>query len=53
MKSTIYAGGISPTRLQNIINLLGFYIDSLPLNYLGEPIFKGIPKACHVQPIAE
>ncbi|AES69498.1 hypothetical protein MTR_3g030730 [Medicago truncatula] len=37
--------GISPTRLQNIINLLGFYIDSLPLNYLGEPIFKGIPKA--------
>jgi hypothetical protein len=44
---------ISPTRPQNIINLLGFYIDYLPFNYLGVSIFKGRPKACHLQPIAE
>lgn len=52
-KSTIYSGGISPTRLQNIINLLGFTVGTLPFNYLGVPIFKGRPKACYLQPIAD
>jgi len=40
MKSTTYAGGISPTRLQNIINLLGFYIDSLPFTVWGYQFLK-------------
>lgn len=52
-KSTIYSGGISPTRLQNIINLLGCRVGTLPFNYLGVPIFKGRPKACYLQPIAD
>jgi len=47
-KSTIFSGGITTQRLQNIINLLGFNIDSLPFNYLGVPIFKGRPKICHL-----
>jgi hypothetical protein len=25
----------------------------MPFNYLGVPIFKGKPKACHLQPIAD
>ena len=52
-KSTIYLGGISPTKLQNIINLLGFTIGTLPFNYLRVPIFKGKPKACYLQPITD
>jgi hypothetical protein len=52
-KSTIYAGGISQNRLQNIVNLLGFEIGTLPFNYLGVPIFRGKPKTIHLQPIAD
>jgi len=52
-KSTIFSGGISQARLNNIVNLLGFEIGSLPFIYLGVPIFKGRPKAIHLQPIAD
>jgi len=52
-KSTIFAGGISSARLQNIINLFGFSVGSFPFNYLGVPIFKGRPKTCYLQPIAD
>ncbi|PNY16800.1 ribonuclease H, partial [Trifolium pratense] len=52
-KSTIYSGGISYVRLQNIVNLFGFKVGSLPFNYLGAPIFKGRPKARYFQPIAD
>jgi len=52
-KSTIFAGGISTTRLQNIINLFDFSVGFFPFNYLGVPIFKGRQKACYLQPIAD
>ena len=43
-KSSIFHGGISPNRLHDIVDLLGFSIGSLPFSYLGAPIFKGKPK---------
>jgi hypothetical protein len=52
-KSTIYSGSISPRRLELIVQVLNFNIGSLPFNYLGVPIFKGKPKAIHLQPIAD
>ncbi|GAU47353.1 hypothetical protein TSUD_190190 [Trifolium subterraneum] len=52
-KSTIFAGGISQIRLNNIVNLIGFKVGSLPFNYLGIPIFKGRPKARYFYPIAD
>ena len=52
-KSTIFAGGITQGRLQNIIDLLGFEVGTLPFNYLGVPIFKGRPKVSYLQPIAD
>ena len=52
-KSTIYSGSITPRRLDLIVALLNFNIGSMPFNYLGVPIFKGEPKACHLQPIAD
>jgi hypothetical protein len=36
-----------------IVQHLGFKVGSLPFNYLGVPIFKGKPKACYLQPIAD
>jgi mannosylglycoprotein endo-beta-mannosidase len=39
--------------LDLIVALLNFNIGSMPFNYLGVPIFKGKPKACHLQPIAD
>jgi ribonuclease HI len=52
-KSTIYPGSISPRRLELIVQLMHFNIGTLPFSYLGVPIFKGKPKACHFQPIAD
>jgi hypothetical protein len=52
-KSFIYAGVISPQRLHQIATQLGFNIGVLPFVYLGAPIFKGNPKKCHLQPIAD
>jgi len=52
-KSTIFSGGISESRLHNIINLFGFSIGSLPFTYLGAPIFKGRPKPIYFQAIAD
>ncbi|CAJ2641500.1 unnamed protein product [Trifolium pratense] len=52
-KSSIYAGSISQSRLAIIANSLGFQIGSLPFTYLGVPIFKGKPKKCHLQPLAD
>jgi hypothetical protein len=39
--------------LDIIVALLNFRLGSLPFNYLGVPIFKGKPKSCHLQPIAD
>ena len=52
-KSTIYSNSINQVRLNHIVLLLNFNIGSLPFNYLGIPIFKGKPKVCHLQPIAD
>jgi hypothetical protein len=52
-KSTIYSGGISQPRLNNIVNNNGFNVGSFPFNYLGVPIFKGKPKARFFYPIAD
>ncbi|WJX52536.1 hypothetical protein P8452_38639 [Trifolium repens] len=52
-KSFIYAGAISSQRLHSIPNQLGFSIGVLPFVYLGIPIFKGKPKKCHLQPLAD
>jgi ribonuclease HI len=52
-KSTIFAGGISNARLQQISQFIGFNIGSFPFTYLGIPIFKGKPKKAYLQPIAD
>jgi ribonuclease HI len=52
-KSTIYSGSITHGRLELIVQLLNFKIGSIPFSYLGLPIFKGKPKACHLQPLAD
>jgi hypothetical protein len=52
-KSTIFSGSITRGRLNLIVNLLNFQIGSLPFNYLGIPIFRGKPKVCWLQPIAD
>jgi len=52
-KSTIFSSSISRSRLEHLVNMLGFNSGNLPFNYLGVPIFKGKPKASHLQPIAD
>jgi len=52
-KSYIYTSGVSQSRLNNIVQLLGFNIGSLPFTYLGAPIFKGRPKVAYFQRIAD
>lgn len=52
-KSTLFSDSISHSRMERIVNLLNFKIGSIPFNYLGVPIFKGKPKVCHLQPIAD
>jgi hypothetical protein len=52
-KSTIFSGSITQGRLNLMVNLLNFQIGSLPFNYLGIPIFRGKPKVCWLQPIAD
>jgi hypothetical protein len=52
-KSFIYAGAFSSQRLHHIADQLGFNIGVLPFVYLGAPIFKGKPKKCHLQAVAD
>lgn len=52
-KSTFYSGSVSYRRQAAIAEILGFAIGKLPFVYLGIPIFKGKPRACHLQPIAD
>ena len=52
-KSSIFAGGVSEARLNNMKVLLGFSIGTLPFTYLSAPIFKGRPKKIHLQLIAD
>ncbi|GAU39929.1 hypothetical protein TSUD_275290 [Trifolium subterraneum] len=52
-KSKFYSGAISNARLLMITNLLGFGAGTIPLNYLGCPIFVGKPKSTHFSAIAD
>jgi hypothetical protein len=52
-KSTIFYGSITHRRLHIIVDLLNIKLGNLPFNYLGVPIFKGKPKASHLQSIAD
>jgi len=53
LKSSFYAGSISNQRINQISNMTGFNIGSLPFTYLGVPIFKGKAKTAYFQPIAD
>jgi len=52
-KSSIFVGRVSDARLNQMVQLLGFSVGSIPFNYLGAPIFKEKPKKIHFQPIAD
>jgi hypothetical protein len=52
-KTSIFVGGVSDARLNQMVQLLGFSVGSIPFNYLGPHIFKGKPKKIHFQPIAD
>jgi len=52
-KSSIHAGGISTRRPDNMVQLLGFSVGTLPFTYFGAPIFKGRPKSFYFKPIAD
>ncbi|XP_019431129.1 PREDICTED: uncharacterized protein LOC109338368 [Lupinus angustifolius] len=52
-KCKFYTGHVSPRKIANLADILGFSAGSLPFNYLGVPIFKGKPKKIHLQAIAD
>lgn len=52
-KCKLYARSMTQSRIQAIGNLLGFSAGHLPFNYLGVPIFTGMPMSIHLQPIAD
>ena len=52
-KSTIYDGSITQHRFQNIANMLGFKIGTLPFMYLVVPIFRGKPITKYLKPITD
>jgi len=52
-KSSFYAGSILNSRINQISNMTGFNIGSLPFTYLGVPIFKGKAKIAYFQPIVD
>lgn len=52
-KSTIFAGSLSTSKLNHILNITGFSKWSMPLKYLGAPIFKGRVRETHLQYIID
>ncbi|XP_019451698.1 PREDICTED: uncharacterized protein LOC109353792 [Lupinus angustifolius] len=52
-KCTFYTASSSPRRIASLVSYLGFSVGSLPVQYLGIPLFKGRPKKIHLQPIAD
>lgn len=50
-KSIIFAGKITSTRLNYVMELTGFSKGGIPFIYLRIPIFKGKVKASYFQPI--
>ncbi|XP_019455064.1 PREDICTED: uncharacterized protein LOC109356183 [Lupinus angustifolius] len=52
-KCKFYSSQASARKLSNIKNWLGFDVSQLPFTYLGVHLFKGKPKAIHLQYIAD
>ncbi|XP_019431828.1 PREDICTED: uncharacterized protein LOC109338930 [Lupinus angustifolius] len=52
-KCKFYSSQANARKISNLTNWLGFGDGQLPFNYLGVPLFKGKPKAIHLQPIAD
>ncbi|KAL8555579.1 hypothetical protein ACS0TY_003398 [Phlomoides rotata] len=53
-KSKVYFGSIVPTRIKNfMLRTTGITQGSLPMSYLGVPIFRGAPRVCHLAPLAD
>ncbi|XP_019418611.1 PREDICTED: uncharacterized protein LOC109329402 [Lupinus angustifolius] len=52
-KCKFYTASSSPRKMASLTSYLGFSVGSLPVLYLGIPLFKGRPKKIHLQPIAD
>ncbi|CAL0303089.1 unnamed protein product [Lupinus luteus] len=52
-KSKFFTASTSPTKISSISQVLGFSNGSLPLMYLGVPIFLGKPRKIYLQRIAD
>ncbi|XP_019431934.1 PREDICTED: uncharacterized protein LOC109339025 [Lupinus angustifolius] len=52
-KCKFFSTQATPRKISKLTNWLGFGVGNLPFNYLGVPVFKGKPKAIHLQPIAD
>lgn len=52
-KCKFFTGSMSAKRVNDISNTLGFSVGVLPFKYLGVPIFRGNPRALHLQPIVD
>jgi len=52
-KSCFFTGSMSVSRTNMIANMLGFSVVSIPLLYLGCPIFQGKPKVIHFRMITD
>jgi len=52
-KSRFCTGAMNSTRAQMILDMLGFSVGTVPLIYLGCPIFLGKPKVTHFQSITD
>ncbi|XP_058728727.1 uncharacterized protein LOC131600410 [Vicia villosa] len=53
VKSSLFARGLSASRINALLRLTGFTIGNMPFNYLGTPTFKGSVRKHHLQPIAD
>ncbi|XP_019427157.1 PREDICTED: uncharacterized protein LOC109335477 [Lupinus angustifolius] len=52
-KCKFYSTQANARKISNLTNWLGFGAGQLPFNYLGVPLFRGKPKAIHLQPISD
>ncbi|XP_019442304.1 PREDICTED: uncharacterized protein LOC109347026 [Lupinus angustifolius] len=52
-KCKFFSTQATPRKISKLTAWLGFGVGSLLFNYLGVPVFKGKPKAIHLQPIAD
>ncbi|XP_019437071.1 PREDICTED: uncharacterized protein LOC109343269 [Lupinus angustifolius] len=52
-KCKFYSTQANARKIVNLTNWLGFGTNHLPFNYLGVLLFKGKPKAIHLQSIAD